>query len=56
MKRYTSSNKRVRRIYITEKFNEKNDLDRYDRAVENGQRYCIVTIRFLPKANLALHA
>ncbi|MCL4517637.1 MAG: hypothetical protein M1587_00395 [Thaumarchaeota archaeon] len=56
MKRYTSSNKTVRRIYITEKFNEKGDLERYDRAVESGQRYCIVTIRFLPRANLALHA
>ena len=56
MKRYTSSNKTVRRIYITEKFNEKDDLDRYDRALVNDQRYCIVTIRLLPKATLVLHA
>ncbi|MDG6995964.1 MAG: hypothetical protein JRN52_08575 [Nitrososphaerota archaeon] len=56
MKRYTSGNKTVRRIYITEKFNEKDDLDRYDRALVNDQRYCIVTIRLLPKATLVLHA
>jgi hypothetical protein len=55
LKRYSSSNKIVRRIYISEQFNERDELDKYDRAVEKGQRYCIVTIRLLPKVNLALH-
>ena len=53
MKRYGSGNKIVRRIHVPEKFNEKDDLERYDRALQNGQRYCIVTIRLLAKPNLA---
>ena len=52
MKRYTFSNKTVRRIHISERFNDKDKVERYDKATESGQRYCIVTIELLPKSNL----
>ena len=55
LKHYASGNKTVRRIHISERFNEREELDKYDRATEKGQRYCIVTIRLLPNANLAAH-
>ena len=54
MKRYRFRNKTVRRIHVSERFNERDELDKYDRAIEKGQRYCIVTIKLLPKADLAL--
>jgi hypothetical protein len=54
MKRYTFNNKKtVRRIYISERFNAREQLEKYDRATEKGHRYCTVTIELLPaKINL----
>ena len=48
MKRYRNGNKTIRRIHISERFNEKSDIEKYDKATEKGGRYCIVTIRWLP--------
>ena len=52
MKRYRFRDKTLRRIHIPERFNEKEELEKYDRATEKGQRYCIVTIELLPESNL----
>lgn len=53
MKRYTFNNKTVRRIYISERFNAREQLEKYDRATEKGHRYCTVIIELLPtKINL----
>lgn len=48
MKRYTFDKKTVRRIYISERFNAREQLEKYDRATEKGHRYCTVTIELLP--------
>ena len=52
IKRYRFGNKTLRRIHISERFNEKGDLEKYDLATEKGQRYCVVTIELIPKSNL----
>lgn len=52
MKRYRFRNKIVRRIHISERFNEREELEKYDRATKKGQRYCVVTIELLPESNL----
>ena len=52
MKRYRFRNKTLRRIHISERFNERGGLEKYDRATEKGQRYCVVTIELLPESNL----
>ncbi|MCL4519592.1 MAG: hypothetical protein M1587_10390 [Thaumarchaeota archaeon] len=54
MKRYKFREKTVRRIHILERFNEKEDLEKYDRATEKGQRYCVVTIQFPHESSLGL--
>ena len=52
MKRYKFGGKRLRRIHISARLNEKEDLEKYDRATEKGQRYCVVTIRFPHESRL----
>lgn len=52
MKRYRFRNKIVRRLHISERFNEREELEKYDRATEKGQRYCVVRIELLPESNL----
>lgn len=54
IKCYRFGNKTLRRIHISERFNEKEDLEKYDLATEKGQRYCIVTIELLPESSLGL--
>ena len=52
MKRYRFRNKIVRRIHISERFNETEGLEKYDRATEKGHRYCVVTIQLLPESKI----
>jgi hypothetical protein len=52
LKRYKFGNKVVRRIHISERFNEMADLEKFDAATAKGSSYCVVTIKFLPKSSL----
>jgi hypothetical protein len=51
IKRYTFNNKAVRRIHISERFNSREQLNKYDKATEKGHRYCTVTIELPPAKN-----
>jgi predicted phage-related endonuclease len=55
MKRYTFNNKTVRRIHISERFNTREQLEKYDRATEKGHRYCTVTITYFPTKSILLN-
>ena len=43
IKRHKFRNKTLRGIHISERFNERDDPEKYDQATEKGQRYCVAT-------------
>ena len=45
-KRYRYGKTTMRSIGISKRFNEKAEIEKYDRATEKGGRYCIISIRF----------
>ncbi|MGA2876907.1 MAG: hypothetical protein ABSE82_15415 [Nitrososphaerales archaeon] len=48
VERYRYKGKTTRRISISQRFNEKAEIEKYDRVTEKGARYGVATIRFLP--------
>jgi len=46
VKRYKYGRTTMRSIGISTRFNEKAEIEKYDRATEKGGRYCIISIRF----------
>jgi hypothetical protein len=50
VKRYKYGGKTTRGISISWRFNEKEEIEKYDRATEKESRYCDITIRFPPKS------
>ncbi|MHB8566789.1 MAG: hypothetical protein ACYC7D_00530 [Nitrososphaerales archaeon] len=52
MKRYRYGNRTMREIGVSGRFNDKAEIEKYDKATEKGTRYCFVTIRFLPGSSL----
>ena len=47
LKRYRYGRKTMRIISISQRFNNKEEIEKYDVATAKGRKYCIVTIRFL---------
>jgi hypothetical protein len=52
MKRYKYKNGTMRRIGISQRFNDKKELQKYDEWTKRGSRYCIVRIKLLPESKL----
>ena len=53
IKRYRYGKTTMRSIGISTRFNEKEEIEKYDRATEKGRRYCIISIQF-PSTNRSL--
>ena len=53
MKRYRYGNKTIREIGVSQRLSDKAEIEKYDRATERGQKYCLVTIRFPPRGKIS---
>ena len=55
MKHYRYGNKTIREIGVSQRLSDKAEIEKYDRATERGQKYCLATIRFPFTKSIANH-
>jgi hypothetical protein len=53
VKRYRYGNRTLREIGVSRRLSDEAEIEKYDRATEKGQRYCVIKIKFLPRASIS---